>query len=56
LPARESQAAGQPGAPGQPFITESNQRRKGSGYGFQGDPLRPIPGKYYGYFIRAGLY
>ena len=26
------------------------------GYGFQGDPLRPISGKYYGYLIRAGLY
>jgi subtilisin len=26
------------------------------GYGFQGDPLRPITGKYYGYLIRAGLY
>jgi hypothetical protein len=27
-----------------------------SGYGFQGDPLRPVTGKYYGYLIRAGLY
>jgi subtilisin len=26
------------------------------GYGFQGDPLRPISGKYYGYLIRAGSY
>ena len=26
------------------------------GYGFLGDPLRPISGKYYGYLIRAGLY
>jgi subtilisin family serine protease len=26
------------------------------GYGFQGDPLRPISGKHYGYLIRAGLY
>jgi subtilisin len=26
------------------------------GYGFVGDPLRPISGKYYGYLIRAGLY
>ena len=26
------------------------------GYGFQGDPLRPIIGKYYGYLIRAALY
>jgi hypothetical protein len=26
------------------------------GYGFTGDPLRPIEGKYYGYLIRAGLY
>lgn len=27
-----------------------------SSYGFQGDPLRPITDKYYGYLIRAGLY
>jgi subtilisin family serine protease len=26
------------------------------GYGFEGDPLRPDGGKYYGYLIRAGLY
>jgi subtilisin len=26
------------------------------GYGFVGDPLRPVTGKYYGYLIRAGLY
>jgi subtilisin len=26
------------------------------GYGFVGDPLHPISGKYYGYLIRAGLY
>jgi subtilisin len=27
-----------------------------TGYGFQGDPLRPIAGKYYGWLIRAGIY
>ena len=26
------------------------------GYGFQGDPLRPIADRYYGYLIRAALY
>jgi hypothetical protein len=26
------------------------------GYGFQGDPFRPISGKYYGYLIWTGLY
>ena len=26
------------------------------GYGFTGDPLRPIEGKYYGYLIHAGSY
>ena len=26
------------------------------GYGFVGDPLHPIPDKYYGYLIRAGSY
>jgi len=25
-------------------------------YGYQGDPLRPVEGKYYGYLIRAGDY
>jgi subtilisin family serine protease len=25
-------------------------------YGFAGDPIRPVTGKYYGYLIRAGLY
>jgi subtilisin family serine protease len=25
-------------------------------YGFQGDPIRPIPGKYYGYLVRAAQY
>jgi subtilisin len=29
---------------------------KGVGYGFSGDPVHPISGKYYGYLIRAGLY
>jgi subtilisin family serine protease len=33
-----------------------NNARRNTGYGFQGDPLRPITGKYYGYLIRAGLY
>ena len=33
-----------------------NTAKKNSGYGFQGDPLRPISGKYYGYLIPAGLY
>jgi subtilisin len=27
-----------------------------TGYGFTGDPLRPIEGKYYGYLIHAGSY
>jgi subtilisin len=26
------------------------------GFGFKGDPLRPITGRHYGYLIRAGLY
>jgi hypothetical protein len=25
-------------------------------YGFGGDPLRPVSGKYYGYLARAALY
>ena len=33
-----------------------NESSKGRGYGFLGDPLRPITGKYYGYLIRAALY
>ena len=30
--------------------------RRNAGYGFTGDPLHPIAGKYYGYLIRASLY
>jgi hypothetical protein len=26
------------------------------GYGFTGDPLRPIPGRYYGFLLRAAEY
>jgi len=33
-----------------------NSTKKNSGYGFEGDPLRPISGKYYGYLVRAALY
>ena len=33
-----------------------NSARKNAGYGFQGDPLRPISGKYFGYLIRAAQY
>jgi subtilisin family serine protease len=29
---------------------------KNPGYGFSGDPLHPISGKYYGYLINAGIY
>jgi len=25
-------------------------------YGYQGDPLHPISGKYYGFLVPAGLY
>jgi subtilisin len=25
-------------------------------YGFLGDPLHPVPDKYYGYLIQAGVY
>jgi subtilisin len=27
-----------------------------TGFGFTGDPLRPVTGRYYGYLVRAGLY
>lgn len=33
-----------------------NSARRNANYGFAGDPLRPIAGKYYGYLVRAGLY
>jgi hypothetical protein len=26
------------------------------GYGFSGDPIQPIFGRYFGYLIRAGVY
>jgi hypothetical protein len=25
-------------------------------YGYQGDPLRPIDGRYFGYLVNAGMY
>jgi subtilisin len=37
-------------------VAAYNTADKNSGYGFQGDPLRPVSGKYFGYLIRAGLY
>ncbi|HEX8741752.1 MAG TPA: S8 family serine peptidase [Thermoleophilaceae bacterium] len=30
--------------------------RANPGYGFTGDPLRPVTGRYYGFLLRAGLY
>ena len=33
-----------------------NAMKKNSGYGYEGDPLRPIEGKYYGYLVSAALY
>jgi subtilisin len=30
--------------------------RRDPGYGFGGDPLRPLAGKYHGYLVRAALY
>ena len=33
-----------------------NAMKKNSGYGYEGDPLRPIEGKYYGYLPSASLY
>lgn len=26
------------------------------GYGFVGDPIRPVSGQYYGFLVRAALY
>jgi subtilisin family serine protease len=49
-----------PGQIVQKIVTDAanyNLASKNSGYGYQGDPLRPDPsGKYYGYLIYAGLY
>jgi hypothetical protein len=39
---------------GPPGVSAPNQANPG--YGFQGDPLRPITGEYYSYLIRAGHY
>ena len=33
-----------------------NTAKKNVGYGFQGDPLRPISSKYFGYLVRAAQY
>jgi subtilisin len=49
-----------PGQIVQKIMTDAanyNLASKNSGYGYQGDPLRPDPsGKYYGYLIHSGLY
>ena len=33
-----------------------NAERRNAGYGYEGDPLRPIPGEYYGYLVSAEMY
>jgi subtilisin len=35
---------------------EGYNERGDTGYGFIGDPLRPVSGKYFGFLVRAGLY
>jgi subtilisin len=35
---------------------EGYNERGDTGYGFVGDPLRPVSGKYFGFLVRAGLY
>jgi subtilisin len=35
---------------------EAHNARTDTGYGFVGDPLRPVSGKYFGFLVRAGLY
>jgi subtilisin len=35
---------------------QSYNERGDTGYGFIGDPLRPVSGKYFGFLVRAGLY
>jgi subtilisin len=35
---------------------ESYNERDDTGYGFVGDPLRSVSGKYFGFLVRAGLY
>jgi subtilisin family serine protease len=35
---------------------EAYNTRTDTGYGFAGDPLRPVSGKYFGFLLRAGLY
>jgi subtilisin len=35
---------------------EAYNRRTDPGYGFAGDPLRPVAGRYFGFLLRAGLY
>jgi len=37
-------------------ISATGSASAGPGYGFTGDPLRPIEGKYYGDLIHAGRY
>jgi subtilisin len=35
---------------------QAYNERTDTGYGFLGDPLRPVSGKYFGFLVRAGLY
>jgi subtilisin len=35
---------------------EGYNERGDTGYGFIGDPLRPVSGEYFGFLVRAGLY
>jgi subtilisin len=35
---------------------EAYNERGDTGYGFIGDPLRPVSGKYFGFLVRAGPY
>jgi subtilisin len=35
---------------------QAYNERTNTGYGFLGDPLRPVSGKYFGFLVRAGLY
>jgi subtilisin family serine protease len=51
------QCSGTPAGAIQKLVADADAyTRANPGYGFTGDPLRPIAGRYYGFLVRPGLY
>jgi subtilisin len=51
------QCTGTPAETIQKLVADADAyNRANPGFGYTGDPLRPVSGRYYGFLIRAGLY